>query len=76
MFGWTSDMENIVLEHLRQIRATLDDLKIEVRNFNARVGVAEHQIAGCHLATASQNDEIDALKMRMDRVERRLDIRD
>lgn len=76
MFGWTEEMDNIVLEQLRIIRATLDDLKVEVRNFNSRVSANEHQLAGFLLSGASQSDEIDLLKARMDRVERRLDLRD
>lgn len=76
MPSWTNDLDNIVLEQLRLIRSMLDDLKTEVREFNARVGTAEYQIAGRNLAAAGQSSEIDALKARLDRVERRLDLRD
>lgn len=69
-------MDSLVLEQLRIIRSTLDDLKMEVRNFNSRVGATEHQLAGFLLSGASQGDEIDLLKARLDRVERRLDLRD
>lgn len=70
----TDEMQNIVLEHLRLIRASVDDLKTEVRNFNLRVGSTEHQIAGFQLLTAGQNAEIDHIKVRLDRVEKRLDL--
>ena len=38
----TDEMTDIVLEHLRQIRVSVDDLKVEVRNFNLRVRAVEH----------------------------------
>lgn len=62
-------MTGIVPEHLRQIRMSIDDLKVEVRNFNLRVGAVEHVDAGLRLADTGQNAEID-------RVERRLDLAD
>ena len=72
----TQEMENIVLEHLRLIRASIEDLKTEVRNFNLRVGAVEHQIGGIQLSGAGQSDELDHIKVRLDRVERRLDLHD
>ena len=72
----TEQMTHIVLEHLRHIRSSVDDLKAEVRNFNLRVGAVEHMVTGVQVSEVGQNAEIDRLKTRLDRIERRLDLAD
>jgi archaellum component FlaC len=72
----TDEMQSVVLEHLRLIRASVDDLKTEVRNFNLRVSSVEHQIGAFQLSAAGQNAEIDHIKGRLDRVEKRLGLQD
>lgn len=59
--------DNLVLEHLRAIRATQEkhgDVLAEVRE---RVGMLESQYA-------SLSRRVDRIDLRLDRIERRLDI--
>jgi len=67
---------NIVLEHLRHIRARVDGLTDDVRQVILRLGAIERHVAGLHITDVSQNAEIDMLKTRLDRVERRLELTD
>ena len=67
---------NIVLEHLRHIRARVDGLTDDVRQVILRLGAIERHVAGLHISDVSQNAEIDMLKTRLDRVERRLELTD
>ena len=76
MFAWTVEMENIVLEHLRHIRGTVDTIQSDVRHLNLRMGNLERQYGVVQISEAGQNSEIERLKERLDRVERRLDLRD
>lgn len=72
----TDEMTNIVLEHLRHIRAVVDETQVDVRQLNLRVGVLERHFGAFQLTEAGQNAEIDRIKLRLDRVERRLDLAD
>lgn len=72
--GMTSEMDHIVLEHLRHIRTTLDGMREEMRQSNLRLGIAEHSVAVFRLSEVGQNAEIDRIKARLERVERRLDL--
>jgi hypothetical protein len=67
---------NIVLEHLRPIRAGVDSLADDMRQVILRLGAVERHVAGLHISDVSQNAEIDMLKTRLDRVERRLELAD
>ena len=72
----TDDTTNIVLEHLRHIRARVDGLTDDMRQVILRLGAIERHVAGLHISDVSQNAEIDMLKTRLDRVERRLELAD
>jgi tetrahydromethanopterin S-methyltransferase subunit G len=72
----TDETTNIVLEHLRHIRARVDGLTDDVRQVILRLGAIERHVAGLHISDVSQNAEIDMLKTRLDRVERRLELTD
>ena len=72
----TEETTNIVLEHLRHIRARVDGLTDDMRQVILRLGAVERHVAGLHISDVSQNAEIDMLKARLDRVERRLELAD
>jgi tetrahydromethanopterin S-methyltransferase subunit G len=72
----TEETTNIVLEHLRHIRAPVDGLTDDMRQVILRLGAIERHVAGLHISDVSQNAEIDMLKTRLDRVERRLELTD
>ena len=72
----TDETTNIVLEHLRHIRARVDDLTADMRQVILRLGALERHGAGLHISNVNQNSEIDLVKQRLDRIERRLELTD
>jgi predicted nucleic acid-binding Zn-ribbon protein len=72
----TADIENLVLEHLRAIRAELTDLKREVAGNSVHLATLGQQVGALTTAFYTGKSEIEELKRRMDRVERRLDLSD
>lgn len=69
-----SNVDDIVLEHLRHIRADMSVMKEDIQTLTLRVGSIERILAGHQVGEATQSLEIDRLKVRMSRVERRLDL--
>ncbi|MBK1624990.1 hypothetical protein [Afifella marina] len=61
--------ENLILEHLRAIRATLDRHGDELREIKSRLGILEQQYA-------SLSVRIDRIDERVARIERRLDLQE
>ncbi len=74
----TNSTESMELMHelLKQMNGTLGKLEQGQRLTNQRLGAIEHHMAGFHVSNSSHSEEIDTLKTRIDRIERRLDIRE
>jgi hypothetical protein len=76
----TESTENLVLESLRQMRNDMSDLRNELREgFNrveVRLGLVEQGLAGMLSVSASDREEIRALKHRVERIERRLELQE
>ncbi len=74
----TDTTENLVLEILRQMRGEITSLRNETRDGLARIeirlGLVEQGLAGLLGVSASDRDEIRALKSRIERIERRLEL--
>jgi hypothetical protein len=68
------DTSNLVLEHLSHIRAVVDDMRADMKPFMMRMGLAERNVVSLQVADATQNVEIDRIKERLDRIERRLEL--
>ena len=67
---------DLVLEYLRRLDGKFDALREEMRGWNMRMSAVE-QHALAHTTTEfGQNSEIDRLKRRVDRIERRLELAD
>ncbi len=64
----------LVLEHLRHIRSRVDAMGDDIQTLTLRMGAVERILAGHQVGEASQNIEVDRLKLRVDRIERRLDL--
>jgi hypothetical protein len=69
----TADIESLVLDHLRAIRADLADLKREVTGNSVQLSAMGQQLAGLTAVVYPGKSDVDDLKRRMDRVERRLE---
>ena len=70
------DISNLILEHLRHIRGKVDRLEENYGLLNVRVGAIERILSGAYSIEVLQHAEIDRLKARLDRVERRLELSD
>lgn len=69
-------MTHIVLGNLRHIRARVDGINEDLKSLSLRFGVLEGHRAQTHVSEAVQNCEIDRMKLRLDRIERRLELND
>ena len=79
----TENVENLVLEHLRALRAGQERMERKLDEHTQRLGRLEMAIAGLRSdmvhtdeAAAEQSVRIDHLAERLDRIERRLELRD
>lgn len=79
----TDNIENLVLEHLRAIRADLGDVKELMARMESRMGSLELAVAGLRRDIAhmygdivEQNVRCDQFHGRLERRERRLELRD
>jgi len=61
--------ENLVLEHLRAIRSTVDRLSDDMQEVKGRLGILETQYA-------SISNRLDRIDERVHRIEKRLDLVD
>lgn len=64
-----TDADSLVLEHLRPIRGAIDNVRDDVREIKQRVGNLGHQYA-------SMSNRLDRMDVRIERVERPLDLTD
>jgi hypothetical protein len=72
----TADIENLVLEHLRAIRADIGDLKDRMTGVEVQLSALGQQVAGLTTAVYSGKSDIDNLRRRIERIERRLELQD
>jgi peptidoglycan hydrolase CwlO-like protein len=79
----TDNVENLILEHMRSLRAGQDNIAHELREVQARISSLEAAVLGNKREVvftqediARQQVSIDTIKERLFRVERRLELRD
>ena len=72
----TADIDSLVLEHLRAIRADIADLKREVSGNSIQLSALGQQVAGLSVAVYGGKSDLDEVKRRIDRIERRLELND
>lgn len=70
------NIDSLVLEHLRAIRADIADLKREVAGNSLQIAAMGQQLAGLTTAVYSSKGDVEALKVRLERLERRMEIVD
>ncbi len=70
----TDETTNIVLEHLRHIRSQIDVLRSDMSDVKLRLTVIDGHVASVVVGQIGHNSEMDRLKIRIDRIERRLDL--
>jgi predicted nucleic acid-binding Zn-ribbon protein len=64
-----TEVENLILDHLRHMRGGIDGLREDMREVKTRLGILENQYA-------SMSSRLDRLDARVERIERRLDLAD
>ena len=72
----TAELNSLVLEHLRAIRADIADLKREVAGNSIQLSALGQQVAGLSVAVYGGKSDMDEVKRRIDRIERRLELTD
>lgn len=72
----TEDTSSLVLEHLPHLRQKLDEIDDRLGRIELRLTAVEGHLANLLLSEAGQNSEIDRIKQRLDRIERRLELTD
>jgi len=77
----TENIENLILEHLRALRAVMDRVGECLNDLKARVGQVEDHIAGMrrdlstlHADIAITHKRLDGLESRVERIEKRLEL--
>jgi hypothetical protein len=69
-------VENLVLEQLRAMRATSDRILDEIRAIKSEMTSIRHHVRGIEVLQDQDHGDIAAMKVRLDRVERRLELVD
>lgn len=72
-----ADVTNdLLMEGLRAIRSDLGDLKDAHRTTHRRLSSIDHHLAAMNLDVNGHTDELELLRDRVSRIERRLEIAD
>ncbi len=78
-----ANVENLVLEHLRAIRATqtrhdqkFEDILTRLNHLERSVAVLRVEFAESQMATFGLTEKVDRLSSRVDRIEKRLELVD
>lgn len=70
----STEMDNLVLEHLRHIRGKVDRIAEDIETVKLRLNSVERSVAGFHDDLAIISRRLDQVDSRMNQVETRLDI--
>lgn len=70
----TDDVANLVLDHLRVIRADIAAIKDDIRVMKVEMIALRQQMAAVMTIQDLHHGEIAAIKSRLDRIERRLEL--
>jgi hypothetical protein len=72
----TENVENILLEHMRAIRAQLERMERDLTDVKVRIGSWERHQLAAHHDSIGQSGRIDNLDERLIRLEKRMELRD
>ncbi|MBO3760590.1 hypothetical protein J5J10_06625 [Ciceribacter sp. L1K23] len=67
-------VENLILEHLRVMRTDIASLKEEMVGMRSEMRAMKQHMAGFMTDETRQDGEIAELKLRLDRIEKRLEL--
>lgn len=69
-------MADVVLEHLKSIRAKLDDHGERLGRIETRLSSIEQTVGSLYALAGSDRDNVQGLTRRIERIEKRLDLID
>jgi hypothetical protein len=72
----TADIESLVLEHLRAIRATQTDHGERLTSIELNLATLGQQVGALTTAVYSGKSDLEGLRRRVERIERRLELTD
>lgn len=72
----TENTENLVLEHLRAIRADIGDIKDRLTQVELNTAILGQQLGALTTAVYSGKNETQDLRRRVERIEQRLNLSD
>jgi hypothetical protein len=72
----TGETENFVLEILKRMQGDMALMREEMRGMRVEMGGIKQHIAAFMAHEVKQDSDIDAIKLRLDRIERRLELAD
>jgi hypothetical protein len=72
----TENIEHLILDHLRALRAGQDLMRADISDVKARLLSMENYQALQHADTVRLNGRIAEIEIRLERIERRLELRD
>jgi chromosome segregation ATPase len=72
----TADVESLVLEQLRAIRADIAELKSQATSTNLQLASMGQQLGALTTAVYGGRSDVEELRRRIERVERRLELVD
>ena len=72
----TENIENLILEHLRAIRSTLDDHGDRLNRIELRLSTIEQTVGSLYALSGSDRETMNAIIRRVERIERRLELSD
>ena len=71
-----SNLENLVLEQLRYIRAGQDEIMQRMDRVEIRLSAIEQTLGSMYALSASDRDTLQSVIKRVERIERRLELQD
>lgn len=72
----TDNAENLVLEHLRAIRSTLNDHGERLNRIELRLATIEQTLGSLFTLAGSDRETLTTLTRRVERIEHRLELQD
>ena len=69
-------VENLVLEQLRHLRGQNEKILDEIRSLKTEMLAVRHHARGTELQQDVHHEDIASLKVRLDRIEKRLELVD
>ena len=70
----TAEMENLVLEHLRRIRTSVEHIELDIIDLKSRVSAIESVQGQILSLLGGLGQRMDRYEERLSRIERRLDL--